>query len=170
MISPREEKLERSDTGSPQEQSKVPELKDPYKDIPPSKTEKAKSASPSKTEKAKSASPSKTEKAKSASPSKTEKAKSASPSKTEKAKSASPSKTEKAKGDTSFKSKKAKGELPPMTENENLTKKISDLVNVYNATDSSKARVTSSLNKAIIGKYCDLLFYNCFINFKEYLL
>ena len=45
-----------------------------------------------------------------------------------KAEGASPSKTEKAKGATFPKSKKAKGELPPMTENENPTKKISDLV------------------------------------------
>ena len=108
MISPREENLERSDTGSPQEQ-------------------------------------------------------------TEKAEGASPSKTEKAEGATFPKSKKAKGELPPITEKENLNKKISNRVNVYNATNSSKARVTSSLNKAIIGKYCNLLFYNC-VNFNEYWL
>ena len=119
LISPREENLECSDTGSPQEQGKVPELKTPQE--------------------------------------------------TNKANGAPSPKTEKANGATSPKSTKAKGELPPITEKENLNNKINDLVNVYNATNSSKARGTSSLNKAIIGKYCDLLFYNC-VNFNEYWL
>ena len=111
--------MERIDTGSPQEQSKVSELKTPQE--------------------------------------------------TDKANGAPSPKTEKANGATSPKSTKAKDELPPITEKENLNKKISDLVNVYNATNSSKARVTSSLNKAIIGKYCNLLFCNC-VNFNEYWL